>query len=141
LEKVAKDLNIKMIPKDITRENLCKNIMEKLVELEKYSKGKDKMTYIMVPTNHPKYLFPLNLEDRVEYIKNKVSNIINQKISFKENVDNKNKNITLSFKLTSKPTTDDIYKLENIYNKEINKLVAEMWSVSKDKLSWSTVIQ
>ena len=141
LEKIAKDLNIKGIPKDITRDDLCKNIMEKLIDLEKYSKGKDKMTYIMVPTNHPKYLFPLNLEDRVEYIKNKVSNILNQKITFKESVDNKKKNITLSFKLTNKPNADDIHKLENIYNKQVNKLVAEMWTVSKDKLSWTTIIE
>lgn len=141
LEKIAKDLKIKGIPKDITRDDLCNNIMDKLIELEKYSKGKEKMTYIMVPTNHPKYLFPLNLEDRVEYIKNKVSNILNQKIAFKESINNKKKTITLSFKLTTKPTGDDIYKLENIYNKQVNKLVAEMWSISKDKLSWTTVIE
>lgn len=140
LEKIAKDLDIKNISIDITRDDLCNNIMQKLIELEKYSKGKDKMTYIMIPSNHPKYLFPLNLEDRVEYIKNKVSNILNKKISFKDTVNNKTKSITLSFKLDTKPTSDDIYKLENIYNKKLNKLVAEMWEVSKDKLNWSTVI-
>ena len=112
--------------------------MDKLIELEKYSKGKDKMTYIMIPSNHPKYLFPLNMEDRIEYIKNKVSNILNKKINFKESTDNKKKSITLSFKLTTKPSTDDIYKLENIYNKQQNKLATELWTVSKDKLSWST---
>ena len=141
LEKVAKDLHIKNIPRDITRDNLCNNIMKKLIDLERYSKGKDKMTYIMIPTNHPKYIFPLNLEDRVEYIKNKVSNILNQKITFKVIVDDKTKTITLSFKLNTKPTADDIYKLENIYNKEVNKLIAEMWTISKDKLSWSTLIE
>jgi hypothetical protein len=140
LEKIAKDLDIKNIPKEITRDDLCNNIMEKLIELEKYSKGKDKMTYIMIPSNHPKYLFPLNLEDRVEYIKNKVSNILNKKITFKENIDNKKKNITLSFKLDTKPTSDDIYKLENIYNKKLNQLTKEMWEVSKDKLNWTTLI-
>mgnify|MGYP000619053226 CR=1 FL=1 len=54
--------------------------MDKLLELEKYSKGKDKITYIMIPKNHPKYKFPFNLEDRTEYIKNKVSNILNKKV-------------------------------------------------------------
>jgi hypothetical protein len=140
LEKIAKDLDIKNIPKEITRDDLCNNIMNKLIELEKYAKGKDKITYIMIPSNHPKYLFPLNLEDRVEYIKNKVNSILNKKISFKESTDNKNKTITLSFKLDKKPTSDDIYKLENIYNKQVNKLVAEMWDISKDKLKWSTII-
>jgi methyl coenzyme M reductase gamma subunit len=83
----------------------------------------------------------LNLEDRVEYIKNKVSNILNKKIIFKEEVDNKKKTITLSFKLENKPTSDDINKLENIYNKQLNKLVGELWDVSQDKLSWKTIIQ
>ena len=140
LEEIAKNLGIKNVSKDITRVDLCQNIMNKLIELEKYSKGKDKMTYIMIPNNHPKYLFPLNIEDRVEYIKNKVSGILNTKMTFKETVDNKKKSITLSFKLNTKPSTDDIYKLENIYNKESNKLAAELWTISKDKLSWSTVI-
>lgn len=140
LEDIAKDLGIKNNPREITRVDLCINIMDKLIELEKYSKGKDKKTYIMIPSNHPKYLFPLNLEDRLEYIKNKVSNILNKKITFKETVDNKKKLINLSFKVETKPTSDDIYKLENIYNKQTNKLVSEMWSVSKDKLVWSTII-
>jgi hypothetical protein len=140
LEEIAKDLGIKNISKDITRVELCNNIMNKLLELEKYSKGKDKMTYIMIPSNHPKYVFPLNIEDRVEYIKNKVSNILNKKITFKENANTKNKSITLSFKLTTKPSSDDIHKLENIYNKQSDKLVNELWTVSKDKLSWSMII-
>ena len=137
LEKIAKDLHIKNIPKEITRDDLCINIMDKLIELEKYATGKNKMTYIMIPTNHPKYLFPLNLEDRMEYIKNKVSTILNQKISFKEKIDDKKKIITLSFKLKNKPSSDDIYKLDNIYNKEINKSAENLWTVSKDKLSWT----
>ena len=141
LENIAKDLGIKNISTDITRLDLCNNIMKKLIELEKYSKGKDKMTYIMIPSNHPKYLFPLNIEDRVEYIKNKVSNILNQKIFFKELVNSKKKSIALSFKLSTKPSVDDIYKLENIYNKESNKLAAELWTISKDKLSWTTTIE
>ena len=141
LEEIANDLGIKSIKKEVTRVDLCNKIRDRLLELEKYSTGKDKMTYIMIPNNHPKYLFPLNLEDRVEYIKNKVSNILNKKIIFKEEVDNKKKTITLSFKLENKPTSDDINKLENIYNKQLNKLVGELWDVSQDKLSWKTIIQ
>ena len=140
LEEMAKELGIKNMPKDITRVNLCNNIMDKLIELEKYSKGKDKKTYIMIPSNHPKYLFPLNLEDRLEYIKTKVLNILNKKIIFNESVDDKKKSINLSFKVDIKPSSDDINKLENIYNKKTNKLLAELWTVSKDKLSWSTIV-
>ncbi len=50
--------------------------MNKLIELEKYSTGKNKMTYVMVPSNHPIYFFPLNLEDRAEFIKNKVHEVL-----------------------------------------------------------------
>lgn len=141
LEEIAKDLEIKNISREITRTQLCNKIMEKLIELEKYSKGKDKMTYLMIPNNHPKYLFPLNLEDRVKYIKNKVIQILNKKINFKEEVDDKNKSITLSFKVNNKLTADDVNKLENIYNKQVNKLVEELWNVSKDNLTWTTIIQ
>ena len=140
LEKIAKDLGIKYSTKNITRVNLCDDIMNKLIELEKYSKGKDKITYIMIPSNHPKFLFPLNLEDRIEYIKNKVSNILNKKITFNTTIDDKKKTIELSFKVNAKPTADDINKLENIYNKDNNKSIKDFWTISKDYLNWSTLI-
>jgi hypothetical protein len=115
--------------------------MTKLIELEKYSTGKNKKTYIMIPSNHPKYLFPLNLEDRTDFIKNKVSSILNKKINFKQNINDKNKTITLSFVLDKKPTADDIYKLENIYEKYSLNNNIKMWTVSSDKLKWSTIVE
>jgi len=57
----------------LTRELICLEIKEKLLYLEKYSTTKDdnKITYIMIPINHPIYKFPYNLEDRIKYyIKN-----------------------------------------------------------------------
>lgn len=55
--------------KDKTREYMCEVIKERLMYMEKYStsKEKNKMTYLMVPGDHPKLLFPLNLEDRIKY--------------------------------------------------------------------------
>ena len=56
----------------LTRELICLEIKEKLLYLEKYSTTKDgnKMTYTMIPFNHPIYKFPYNLEDRIKhYIK------------------------------------------------------------------------
>lgn len=55
--------------KNKNRINLCELLRDKLLFLEKYSKGKDKKTYIMIPANHKTYSFPFNLEDRVEHIK------------------------------------------------------------------------
>lgn len=53
-----------------TKEFLCDIIYKRLLFMEKYgtSKNGDKMTYLMVPSNHPELLFPLNLEDRLKYI-------------------------------------------------------------------------
>ena len=128
LEKLAKNVGIKNINKDLTRDNICELIKDKLIELEKYSKGKNKMTYIMVPSNHPTLKFPLNLEDRIEYIKSQTNKILSKNISYKEKTDSKAKSIELSFKLQSKPNNEDIEKLE--------KLGLE----TKDKLKWIILI-
>jgi len=128
LETLAKNVGVKKISKDLTRDNLCELIKDKLIELEKYSKGKNKMTYIMVPSNHPTLKFPLNLEDRMEYIKSNANKILSKNINFNEKIDNKTKSIELSFKLENKPNNEDIEGLE--------KLGLE----TKDKLKWSVLI-
>jgi len=86
LEELAKDIGIKISNKDLTREDICDRIMNKLIELEKYAKGNKKMTYIMIPKNHPTLKFPLNLEDRVEYIKNEVNKILSTNVKFIEKI-------------------------------------------------------
>ena len=67
LEDIAGSIGIKFLDKDI-RTNMCDKIMKRLLFLEKYSTGKDKVTYMMIPQNHEHYIFPYNLEDRVKYI-------------------------------------------------------------------------
>jgi len=130
LENLAKSIGIKKLKSDITREDLCNNIMNKLIELEKYSTGKKKMTYIMIPKNHPTLKFPLNLEDRIEYIKKEVQQILqDNKIKFSEKIKDKEKIINISFKLDKKPNKDNILKLENIdFNSD------------NDKLKWDIII-
>ena len=128
LEEIAKNLGIKIKETDKTRDDICNNIMNKLIEMEKYSKGKNKMTYMVVPSNHPYLKFPLNLEDRVEYVKNNTNKILSKNITFKEKIDSKTKSIELEFKLGTKPSANDIEKLE--------KLGLE----TKDKLKWSVLI-
>jgi len=76
--KVIKELKIS--PKIKTRHGLCDIIKNRMLELEKYSTGSDKKTYIMIPADHPVYQFPYNLEDRIDYIK-KLLKEINPKIS------------------------------------------------------------
>jgi superfamily II DNA or RNA helicase len=126
LEKLAKDVGVKLPSKELTRDDICSSIMNKLIELEKYSTGKNKMTYIMVPKNHPKLKFPLNLEDRVEYIKTEVEKILSTTVKFTEKT--KDKTIELSFKLNSKPNRDELNKLDALDLE------------SKDKLKWEITI-
>ena len=71
------------------RNGICNAIRDKFYDLEKYSTtaDKNKMTYLIIPANHPdpKYKFPLNLEDRQKMILNNIQKethtIINPKIN------------------------------------------------------------
>jgi hypothetical protein len=75
LIKIAKKLNIKT-SKENKKTTICDQIMKKLLFEEKYQKGKNKKVYILVPINHNTHEFPLNLEDRIEYIQNKIKETI-----------------------------------------------------------------
>jgi hypothetical protein len=92
LIKVAKQLGIE-IKNKLIRENLCNEIKEKMLELEKYSTGKDKITYIMIPENHKLYEFPYNLEDRVEFVINKLRKSINLNLEINTESKKVNKNM------------------------------------------------
>ena len=67
LAKISKKLGISLKGDEI-RINICNKIRDKMLELEKYSTKKNKLTYIMIPKNHSSLPFPYNLEDRVKYI-------------------------------------------------------------------------
>ena len=125
LEAIAKYIGLS-ISKDLTRNDLCNIIMNKLIELEKYSKGNAKKTYIMIPINHPKYKFPLNIEDRVIYVKEYVNNLLIKNINFNEKVEKFK--TTIKFKLTEIPSKTEITKLEKI------------GFVSKDHVNWNIII-
>ena len=115
----------------LKREEICLEIKNKLLYLEKYSttEDKNKITYMMIPFNHPNYEFPYNLEDRIKYNMEKINILLKQKIVFKTTKQkDKNNNLyyNLSFKnekfmLTSKL---DIEKLgfvlkDNSWSKEL----------------------
>ena len=66
----------------------------------------------MIPKNHPSLQFPLNLEDRVEYLKDQVNKILIKNITFSEKI--KNIEIILSFKENSILSKEDNIKLKNL---------------------------
>lgn len=78
-EKEIEDL------KKSTRESVCNFIRDKLLSLEKYatSSDKNKMTYVMIPSDHPIYMFPFNLEDRVKFFIAKLKSIVEREIDYK----------------------------------------------------------
>jgi superfamily II DNA or RNA helicase len=90
LKKLPKNDLIE-VKKSKTRDSLCKLIKNKLLFLEKYSTSKDKnkLTYIMIPSNHDELDFPFNLEDRIKDKINKINKIINRNINI---IVNKSKN-------------------------------------------------
>lgn len=72
LIKFCKLLNINLDKnKFVSRTNLCSLLENAMIEKEKYST--DKKTYVIIPSNHPIYQFPLNIHDRVKYIKRRLT--------------------------------------------------------------------
>ena len=67
------------------RTNICNEMKQYLLYLEKYSTSKDKNknTYMMIPADHPTLSFPYNLEDRVKYILNQVKSIVQREYDYK----------------------------------------------------------
>ena len=105
------------------REHICEFIKEQLLLLEKYSttKDKNKLTYIMIPADHPIYPFPYNLEDRIKFLKDNVKNLLDYDIDFKLEKDKLS--YELSFK-NNKYIKDNDKKLEKLGFKLNNN----MWS-------------
>lgn len=78
----------------LTRENICTEMKDKLLYLEKYST--DNKTYVMVPANHPVFPFPYNLKDRVKYRIKEINTILERDIDIKTS--KKDKSYELTFK-------------------------------------------
>jgi len=66
----------------LIRENICNEIRDKLLYLEKYSTSKDnnKITYVMIPANHLTFPFPFNLEDRIKHNIKEINQICEKQI-------------------------------------------------------------
>jgi len=86
INKLAKHLEIPTKDQRYTRIQVCELIKNKLLLLEKYSTGKDKLTYIIIPSNHEIYPFPYNLEDRTEHVINELKSNIKVKLEYKKKV-------------------------------------------------------
>lgn len=113
--------------KKITKQYLANEIKNKLLYLEKYSTSKDnnKLTYVIIPKNHPNYPFPYNLEDRIKFIINNINNNISNELNI----------------LVKKKKDDDkniIYELSCSNNKiiEKNKILFEKYGFEYNNNLW-----
>jgi hypothetical protein len=88
LENIAKELGVEVVGNE-TRDDICGKIKDKMLLLEKYSRKKEgnKLTYIMVPSNHPEYRFPLNIEDNLTFTISKLKQDINIKLNIEVKTD------------------------------------------------------
>ena len=109
--------NIESVPmKSMTKESICLKIRDQLLHLEKYatSADKNKVTYIMIPYNHPVYQFPYNLEDRIKYKIEQLYKIIGYKV---DNTVVKKKGTNISYEIMFKNEKD-----LSSFSKEFEKL-------------------
>ena len=102
----------------LIREQICLEIRDKLLFLEKYSTTKDgnKITYMMIPSDHPIYQFPYNLEDRIKYKMKQVNKLAGHSIDILTKKQ-KDKNDNAIYELTfnnEKYFKDSIKELEEI---------------------------
>lgn len=127
LESISKEINVKLIGNE-TRTEVCDKIRDRLIFLEKYSTGKDKLTYVMIPRNHSIYRFPLNLQDRGLFIIDQ----IRDKIHFDIRID------TLPVKRKVEGENVTTYKIEIKDDKRLEEFNSffESLGAKKDKNKW-----
>jgi superfamily II DNA or RNA helicase len=110
----------------LIREQICLELKNKLLFLEKYSTSKDgnKITYMMIPKDHPTYIFPYNLEDRVKFIIKQLNKISGRNVdSLVKKQKDKKDNIIYQITFTNdKYFKDIVSQLEKIGFKLKNNL-------------------
>jgi len=87
----SKKLDVKGINNNDSRQKICNEIKNRLIELEKYNK--DDITYLIIPNNHPILEFPLNIHDRKDYLVKQV-----EEMNLKINVDSSKNKYVLTVK-------------------------------------------
>ena len=107
----------------LTRGEICDELKNKLLYLEKYSTTKDqnKMTYVIIPSNHPLYEFPYNLEDRIKLIIKKIKNLLKTEIEIlvKKQKDNNN-NIIYELTFPNNKSFNEIISLLESFGFKLN---------------------
>jgi len=143
LMDIGKKLGIKLDKQmvsdsDDSRVGICQLIRNRLLYLEKYSTKKDnnKFTYLIIPSNHPEYPFPLNLEDRAEYIIKELENKI--PIKFETSIEKLSNGKFEGIENKSLPR----YNLKIVNTKDLTKFekIIKSFGFSLDGKNWSIIL-
>jgi len=118
-------VRINDVPKSDGRSAICQTIKDRLFTLEKYKPGSEKITYLIIPANHPTIPFPLNLDDRIDEIIKKIKDIT--KLAIKPKIDKKkvgtdNDLVMYNYTITIKNSDLDRYNelMESLGFKSVN---------------------
>lgn len=138
LFQMAKKIGIENLDtyRNNTRNDICNMIKHRLLFLEKFStdKNKNKYVYMIIPTNHPTYKFPLNLEDRIKYIIEKLQAKIPISLTYDfKNIGNgifegMRKSSFAKYELYITNMKDDIKEYTNIFKQNNFNLVDNVWT-------------
>uniref|UniRef100_A0A6C0H7J7 Helicase ATP-binding domain-containing protein n=1 Tax=viral metagenome TaxID=1070528 RepID=A0A6C0H7J7_9ZZZZ len=133
LKKIDQNINLKNISKEykLNKHNVCNLIKNKLLLLEKYgtSKQENKKTYMIIPFNHPIYIFPYNLEDRILYVINNINNILGYKIIYsveKINLTNENYHFKIIIKNDNNMNlvNEFLQKYKFVFNEQTDEYIS-----------------
>jgi hypothetical protein len=135
LDETARNLGA-TVSSNMTRKDVCELIEKQMLEKEKYSteKDKNKMTYVRLPSNHPKYPFPYNLEDRIKHIVTKIRSEVKHAIDV-----NTSKNTVKSGPDKGKPSYSIIIKKKPQLD-EYTEFFKKLGAVS-DKDTWTITVE
>ena len=123
--------------KDESRIDVCNKIRDQLLLMEKYGTKNEnnKMTYVIIPYNHPHLVFPFNLEDRVVYIIDRIQKITKLKLDPK--IKKEKKNIELS----DFNGVKYILTFKDNNQMHLAKSIIDKYHGKKDDLNWIFVIE
>jgi hypothetical protein len=121
--KLSKEHPLYVDLRNLTREEICNELKNKLLFFEKYSTTKDnnKMNYIIIPSNHPNIPFPYNLEDRIKIIIEKIYKILNNNIDIDVIKSNNGTFLDKTHKLFTKYTLT--FKNNKFFDEQINNII------------------
>jgi len=135
LEEIAHKIGLKF-DDGLTRGDICQLIEKEMLLKEKYStdSAKNKFTYVRLPSNHPLYPFPYNLEDRMRTLIQSIRSSVKHTLDIKTTTINK-KTEPEKGKPSYQITITRNPKLE-----EYDSLMKKFGAV-QDKTSWTIMVE